>query len=212
MALLTDPGRVLTVKTYKRWDTNPDRVWVNTYEFVHQTAATLASIDDLVTGISIAEASFHYNKVEYDRAVVSTWVQDNLVEQAFSFKTINLEGLKGAKTPISTGVLDLRNVMQVNFNASTGRAGRRLYRGALQESDVAAANSGLWGTLEPALQTAVVNAFANMISRTGLFSGWIPCLFTVLAGDSATQLREIEGVSVKGATTRQLRRGTSNSG
>jgi hypothetical protein len=214
MASVLDPGILLRARVYKKWVTNNDRVWSNTYEFEAQGAADINQLTAFAGALANAEASFHYNQVEFDRVVVSTIVEEanNLGEE---FLTLPLSNLVGQKSPTSTGVLDLRNVLQVNFSTGLGRSGRRLYRGAIQESDVAAANSGLWGALGTTFDQTVLTAFAPMIAGTGAFVGYRPVLYSELSPNLSSPfplIRYITGVTVKGVTMRQLRRGTSNSG
>ena len=106
--------RPVVARVYKRWDTNPDRVWSNTYEFQANTPDIgLPDLVDLAGGLAAQERIFHYNKVEFDRVVLSTAYPENSYDPE-SFFTFNLEGLKGAKVPTTSGLLDLRNVLQVN--------------------------------------------------------------------------------------------------
>lgn len=126
-------NEVFTVRTYKSlygYD------WANTYELqVTDASVGRQGLEQAALAIVNAERVFHFTTVNFTRAVVSSYVPDSRPYNPSAFMTINLS-LYGQRSRGNSEVLTLHECVFVRFNAATGRAGKRFYRGCLTEGDV----------------------------------------------------------------------------
>lgn len=154
-------GEVFTVRIYKAAGGN---VWANTYEIqTINEGVTTGDLVDAAQEIVSAERAFHFEYVQFSRVVISTYVPDGTPYNPATFRTVDV-GLTGQRVYSSVQYLPLTTCVYAKFNASTGRTGKRFYRGCLDESDVDSVlvSHFIAGTRRDFIRTrldAIVNVF-----------------------------------------------------
>lgn len=124
-----------TIRIFKSWGGRyPDRRWVNNYE-VDSSVTGVAGLSAAAGAIAAAEKIIHLDLVNFLSATVSTWEPDGVPYNPDSFTTLELSGT-GSRATASQQSIDSNVALKVNFQPTTGRSGRRFYRGCLIETDV----------------------------------------------------------------------------
>ena len=196
MAMLSDGGPI-TVRIYKRKNTNPSFVWANTYEMT-QTApgSSAADFTDLANALASAEAQLHFISTEYLRAVVSTEVEDGKPYNPLSFIAVPL-GQLGQVDETGVQVEPLHMCLRVAFGTEFGRQGFRLYRNCLSEADVTSPGG------VPIIQFgALSDRFTAFQTAMAPFIMDNPQNNLVLASDG--NIRSVTSVSVAGVTVKKM--------
>lgn len=201
MPLIGAPaGTYVTLRIYKRLTANPSLVWANTYEF-HSTAnIAQTDVDDLVGAWSGFEQAMHLVGVHFDRAVVSTWVEDGTPYDPTSFITVPLS-LDGTR-PQPSDALSLNNVLFIRRQTDFGQNGKLFLRRCLVESEVNAAAGTLSLLNASALQIEVQGALAS--SGAGAYLGAGNGTFQAVMKSNLLLNREIQSLVVAGARVMQF--------
>lgn len=107
---------------------------MNNYE-VESAATGVASLAATASAIAAAEKIIHLDLVNFLSATVSTWEPDGTPYNPDSFTTVELAGV-GSRATASQQSVDSNVALKVNYQPTTGRSGRRFYRGCLIETDI----------------------------------------------------------------------------
>lgn len=206
---------LFSVRIYKRLIGRPDLVWANTYELraTASEANPSAKIQAVCRVLAAWEAKFHYNNVEFDRAIFSTLVPDGEPYDPGAFASVSVADIVGGKT-LGTGnsPLPLNICLLIRKQVSFGRAGRNLYRGALVEQDVSApaGSAVLDSAPQASIQAAVNGAITGpgIATNTGIFDALNQQgVDLVMAGNQlgvAGNIRSVLGLSVSGVVIKPV--------
>lgn len=205
-------NQVLTVTTFKRLSTAPDKVWHNTYEVAVTEAGS--AIDVRLPSLGVLFAAFeepiHLPDVEFVRTVVSTYVPDGEPYNPATFASYTNVGLVGVRDEeVAADRLPLEMCLRCTRNVNFGRRGMLLYRRALVKADV----ESIAG--KPALSGAALEYFENAIERNFNFGGTSANLETHLdelglnlvmaAGpEGDTNLRSVTAISPEGVSVKKM--------
>jgi hypothetical protein len=154
-------GEVFTYRIYKRLSTRPDRVWANTYEARAEGAITTADLLTLKSRLIAFEAELHFSNVEFDRTVISTWVEDGEPYNPNTFVALP-ETEVGSRAGVSG--TDLRICWLVRKQVASGRYGFCLYRQAIAQTDINAP-AGEYVFIDPSDYGTLISA---AITASGL--------------------------------------------
>lgn len=158
-----------TIRIFKSWAGRfAERRWVNNYE-VQSAALAVTDLSAMVTALANAEKNIHLDLVNFLSATVSTYEPEGPSYVPDSFTTIELAGV-GSRATASQQSVDSNVCLKVNFQAPTGRSGRRFYRGCLIESDVVGLGD-LTYTFEAA--SPVADAGAAMVAFKGALAPYL---------------------------------------
>lgn len=154
----------ITVRIYKRLSTAPNMVWSNTYELFKDPVGEVdfTEYQALAQRLASFEQDFHLTDVIFDRAVISTHVEDGEPYNPESFVTIPLGDVIGQRAGTSDP-MSLHNVLFVRKNVSFGRNGKLYYRRCLRESDVTSPAGVPRIDVSSPLYTEVATAFTTYI-------------------------------------------------
>lgn len=167
MATLLDSGNFyFTVRMYKKMATNPAIQWANTYEVYKKFTAALTADDyqDLVTNLLSFESAFHGNDVLFDRAVVSTFVEDGQPYNPESFITFPLMDTPGERSAAFGEFEPLNVVLFVRRSVPFGRNGKLYYRRVLVEAEVASPAGVARLTTGAGIHTEFANAYSTWLA------------------------------------------------
>ena len=148
-------NEVFTVRIYKRLE---GQEWANSYEVQATDASSdpTISIGLLRTWLVGLERSIHLTDVFFDRITISTYQPDSQPYDPTRFVSFPI--FEQGQRARSGDALSLAICLFVRREPGFGRAGKLLYRGALQEADVAGYRSGLLTASTNALQNAINTA------------------------------------------------------
>jgi hypothetical protein len=149
------------IRIYKRHLSNQERFWTNTYEFRNSTTKTdVINYIATINAITEFERKLHVGTTLFNRAVVSTWVEDGQPYNPASFAVVELNELPG--TRIAGGdQLPLNYVLNVKKSVEYGRSGRFQYRNVLQEQDVTSTSGTPQASNASNLRTLIQDALAT---------------------------------------------------
>jgi len=149
-------NEVFTVRIYKRLE---GQEWANSYEVQATDASSdpTVSIGLLRTWLVGLERSIHLTDVFFDRITISTYQPDSQPYDPTRFVSFPI--FEQGQRARSGDALSLAICLFVRREPGFGRAGKLLYRGALQEADVAGYRSGLLTASINALQNAINTAW-----------------------------------------------------
>jgi len=182
-------GELFTVRVYKTFGA---LFWANNYEFRARQDVPFAqtAIIDLVNQLVNLERPLYPSYIRLDRVVVSTYQPDSRPYNPDTFTTlpINLDGTattSGDAMPIEYCVFVRRVV-------ASGRPGKLLYRGVLDEASV--------GTL--GLRAVLTTTRRNQLQN--LFSTWfgafvasnVPFELVMISGQEDINVRVVQGLTV----------------
>jgi len=149
-------NEVFTVRIFKRLE---GQEWANSYEVQATDSASdpTIAIGNLRNWLVGLERSLHLTDVFFDRITISTYQPDSQPYDPTRFTSFPIfeTGLRGR----SGDALSLAICLFVRREPGFGRSGKLLYRGVLQEADVAGYRSGLLTASVNSLQTVVNNAW-----------------------------------------------------
>ena len=144
---------VFTVRIYKRLE---GQEWANSYEVqaTDNSSDPTIPIGNLRNWLVGLERAIHLSDVSFDRITISTYQPDSQPYDPTRFVSfpIFLQGQRAR----SGDALTLAICLFVRREVSFGRSGKLLFRGVLQEGDVAGYRS--------ALLTASINSLQNAIN------------------------------------------------
>lgn len=138
--LITEDAITVTIRIYKKLQSNPSQGWANTYEF-YKPSTVSGNVDnyqDLVTALMSFEQQFHLTDVLFDRAVVSTLIPDGEPYDPTTFITFPLLEATGLRSIPFDEAEPLNVVLFVRRLVPWGRTGKAYYRRCLGEGDVSA--------------------------------------------------------------------------
>lgn len=159
------------IRIYKELTTTPSPRWANTYEVRNEGGASMLHLLDAVQALYELERAMHLTDVRFDRAVLSTWIEDGTPYDPSSFTVIPL-GLEGTVVP-SGGALPLNVVLHIRRKVIFGRPGKVFWRRALGEGDIEAPagrvtlSAAAEGTIETRLAAAMVSSDAIEMTTEG---------------------------------------------
>lgn len=198
MANLFDSDQFyFTVRMYKKMSTNPQIVWANTYELFKKSNAVMTADEYqlLVTTLLGFESSFHAQDVLFDRAVVSTFVEDGEPYNPESFITFPLLDTAGERSAAFGEFEPLNLVLFVRRSVPFGRNGKLYYRRVVLEDEVASPAGVARLVTGAAIYTLFANSFSTYL--TGLTTGEDNLWALVMAATGQTP-RNITNLSVSG--------------
>jgi hypothetical protein len=182
-------GELFTVRVYKAFGA---LVWANNYEFraTQDVPFAQTAIFDLVNRLVDLERPLYPNYIRLDRAVVSTYQPDSRPYNPDAFTTvpINLFG----NAAFSTDAMPIEYCVFVRRVVASGRPGKLLYRGVLEENAV-----GTQG-----LRAVITSGRLNQLQN--LFSTWfgafiasnVPFELVMISGQENINVRVVQGLSV----------------
>jgi hypothetical protein len=150
-------GEVFTVRIYKRLE---GQEWANSYEVqaTDNSSDPAISIGNLRNWLVGLERSIHLTDVFFDRITISTYQPDSQPYDPTRFTSFPI--FEQGQRARSGDALSLAICLFVRREPGFGRAGKLLYRGALQEADVAGYRSGLLTASANSLQNAINTAWS----------------------------------------------------
>jgi hypothetical protein len=182
-------GELFTVRVYKNFGA---LLWANNYEFraTQDVPFAQTAIIDLVNQLTNLERPLYPNYIRLDRAVVSTYQPDSRPYNPETFTTLSIN-LPGTAT-FSSDAMPIEYCIFVRRVTASGRPGKLLYRGALQESDV-----GTLG-LRAVISASRVNALQTQFSQwyASFLSGQIPFELVMIGGQENINVRVVQGLAV----------------
>jgi hypothetical protein len=150
-------GEVFTVRIYKRLE---GQEWANSYEVqaTDNSSDPTISIGNLRNWLVGLERAIHLSDVFFDRITISTYQPDSQPYDPTRFVSfpIFLQGQRARSGDELTLAICLFVRRETNF----GRSGKLLYRGVLQEGDVAGYKSALLTASITTLQNAINTAWS----------------------------------------------------
>jgi hypothetical protein len=148
---------VFTVRIYKRLE---GQEWANSYEVqaTDNSSDPTIPIGNLRNWLVGLERAIHLSDVSFDRITISTYQPDSQPYDPTRFVSfpIFLQGQRAR----SGDALTLAICLFVRREVSFGRSGKLLYRGVLQEGDVAGYRSSLLTASINSLQNAINTAWS----------------------------------------------------
>lgn len=157
--LALDPGAVITLRIYKRLSTNPAIAWANMYELAIGSEGTDDSTYDAMVANFVAfEKAIHLADVEFDRAVVSSYVPDGTPYDPATFIVKPLSGL--GQRPLIQPPVSLHNCLFARREVAYGRAGKAFYRRCLYRTEVISPA----GTLALEAGAGITDAFDDALA------------------------------------------------
>jgi hypothetical protein len=165
-ALAPQSGEILKVTIVKNHVNDVSDKFVTGYEFetLVQDLGPL-NVESLVNAVVGFEVGMTRDSIQFDRAVVSTWVEEPGGYDPSQFVTFALSDTGSAAG--STSDLPLEACLLVRREVNSGRQGRLFLRGYLNESDVQSV-AGVWKLTDPteaqdSLDAAVSTGLASYI-------------------------------------------------
>lgn len=187
------------IRIFKSWGArDAERRWVNNYE-VEAGATPLTGLDAVAEAIADAERQIHYDAVQFLSATISTWSPDSVPYNPLTFRTIELAGT-GLPFVAAADAMDSNVCLLVKFSATTGRNGRRFYRGALLESDVEIGGDGKFRLEDASPQRTrftQAGGFAALLAPY-LAGGADPVTIVLAGANAAGVQREVVSVDIGG--------------
>jgi hypothetical protein len=183
-------GEIFTVRIYKRLE---GQEWANSYEVqaTDNSSDPTISIGNLRNWLVGLERAIHLAEVFFDRITISTYQPDSQPYDPTRFVSfpIFLPGQRARSGDALTLAICLFVRRETNF----GRSGKLLYRGVLQEGDVAGYRSALLTASITTLQNAINTAWSARPAfwRLVLASGT----------PTPTDVREVVNLGVSAFTT-----------
>jgi hypothetical protein len=168
------PSTNWTIRVFKSWvAADLTRAWVNNYELVSDVSRGPEEMVSVVNTIVAAEKGIHLTQVQFLQATVSTWENEPGTYDPLSFLTVPLSGAGGVTATAPSNPLDSNVCLFLRYQATTGRSGRRFYRGCLQEQDVDVGGDGRF----------IVAAAATWLGPTGgVITGFRTSMAPLLPG------------------------------
>lgn len=162
-------AEVFTVRIYKRLVGRQDLEWANSYE-LRATASNAdgpGALNDAVAALVGWEKNIHLSDVEYDRAVVSTYVPDGQPYDPTAFLSVPIVSTNGSRSLGGSQALPLQMCLLIRKQVAYGRNGRNLYRRCLIETEVAAFSGD--PVLEGAAQAALQERVNDLVGDGDIF-------------------------------------------
>jgi hypothetical protein len=180
---------VFTVRIYKRLE---GQEWANSYEVQAAVASSdpTIMIGNLQNWLIGLERSIHLTDVFFDRITVSTYQPDSQPYDPTRF--VSLPIFQQGQRARSGDALTLAICLFVRREVRFGRSGKLLYRGVLQEGDVAGYRSGLL--------TASINSLQNTINTAWSARPASWRLVMASGAPTPTDVREVVNLGVSALT------------
>ena len=181
---------VFTVRIYKRLE---GQEWANSYEVQAAVASSdpTIMIGNLQNWLIGLERSIHLTDVFFDRITVSTYQPDSRPYDPTRF--VSLPIFQQGQRARSGDALTLAICLFVRREVRFGRSGKLLYRGVLQEADVAGYRS--------ALMTQSINSLQNAINTAWSARPASWRLVMASGTPTPTDVREVVNLGVSAFTT-----------
>lgn len=152
-------GTYFTLRMYKRLTTNPALAWANTYEFVSLTVTTEGDVNTLIARTLLFEQALHLPSAQFDRAVLSSWVEDGEPYDPTTFITQPLSAV-GTRA-VAGDPLSLNYCLFLRRVTAFGQNGKLFLRRALTEGDITSPSGTPALNSAAALQAEVADAVAD---------------------------------------------------
>ena len=180
---------VFTVRIYKRLE---GQEWANSYEVQAAVASSdpTIMIGNLQNWLIGLERSIHLTDVFFDRITISTYQPDSQPYDPTRF--VSLPIFQQGQRARSGDALTLAICLFVRREVRFGRSGKLLYRGVLQEGDVAGYRSGLL--------TASINSLQNTINTAWSARPASWRLVMASGAPTPTDVREVVNLGVSALT------------
>jgi hypothetical protein len=182
-------GELFIVRVYKAFGALQ---WANNYEFRATQDVTFpqTAIIDLVDRLVDLERPLYPSYIRLDRAVVSTYQPDSRPYNPDTFTTIPINSQGTAS--FSSDAMPIEYCIFVRRVVASGRSGKLLYRGALQEADV-----GTLG-LRAVLTSSRVNQLQTQFSQwyASFLQSQVPFELVMIGGDENINVRVVQGLTV----------------
>jgi hypothetical protein len=183
-------NEVFTVRIYKRLE---GQEWANSYEVQATEASSdptivIGSLRNWLVGL---ERSIHLTDVFFDRITISTYQPDSEPYDPTTFTSFPI--FEAGQRARSGDALTLAICLFVRREPAFGRSGKLLYRGVLQEADVAGYRSGL--------MTASINSIQSSINTAWNARPAFWRLVMASGVPTPTDIREVLNLRVSAFTT-----------
>jgi len=182
-------GELFTVRVYKAFGA---LFWANNYEFRATQDVTFAQtvIFDLVNRLVDLERPLYPNYIRLDRAVVSTYQPDSRPYNPDTFTTVPINA-DGTAT-ISGDAMPIEYCVFVRRVVASGRPGKLLYRGVLDEGSVG--TLGLRAVLTTTRRNQLQNLFSTWFST--FITSNVPFELVMISGQENINVRVVQGLTV----------------
>lgn len=209
-------GERFVARIYKRLTTNPDQVWVNTYEMVARVGAAdgITASRNALGALVDWEQRFHLQTVQFYRSVMSTWLPDSEPYNPYNLLVDDFDPVSGARVVGTNDPMALNVGLSVRRDVLAGRQGRAFYRGVLTEGDVIAPAGSYVLTPEArASLQSLVNAAGSetgglngALQGTGLALALLPGRTDGIQDERIYTEMTVVGVSIKALNNRHFDR------
>jgi hypothetical protein len=173
--------------------------WSNTYHF--RLDADNASVEDpLLLSYAInllnGERTFHYNVVVFERAVISTWLEDEAgVDEIVRIVPNGSRGILAL--PADQSLYPLSNVLALSFAPISGRSSIKLYRGCVSYGNASITNGYI--TLNQNVRQGILDGLYNELNKNGTLQAMVVASMR----NGIFKGRSIFSVSILGVRERQ---------
>lgn len=192
-------GDRFVARVIKHLSTNPSNQWVNSYEFVANTAGDIADFVDLGTALVTFEQGIHTELVTFDRYTASTWEDDHVPYDPESFFSVSLSAT-GIRSDVPNEVEPLGMALRVNRQVVSGRFGNLFYRGALFENEVSSP-AGIPILSSPGtIQDNMTDVLASSGFGDYILPGPAIHLTLCMINANGTQVRNVTGLLATGVS------------
>jgi hypothetical protein len=182
-------GELFTVRIYKSFGA---LFWANNYEFraTQDVPFAQTAIIDLVNRLVDLERPLYPSYIRLDRAVVSTYQPDSRPYNPDTFTTVPISA-DGTAT-FASDAMPIEYCVFVRRVVASGRPGKLLYRGVLEENAV-----GTLG-LRAVIVTGRLNQLQSRLSTwfSTFIAGNIPFELVLISGQEDIRVRVVQGLSV----------------
>jgi hypothetical protein len=188
-------------RLWKHHNNNPAVKWVNTYEARFTALGSSEDLDSLLFGLAAFEATLLYTTATIEYGTISTWEEDGHPYNPDAFRTTTLN-LGGERDPGSAYVEDLRVVVYVRRDVSSGRIGKLELRNSVASTEVGTP-AGSFALLEPGdMQTLINSGISAGGLDTNFAGGSAQPHLAMIGAEQVT--RFITGFSVGGVSIVKL--------
>lgn len=131
------------IKIYKAFGGRTSNLqWSNSYFWDADGTVEESYWTDVVDALGVYEASFHSPQVNFMRAVVSTFTEEQ-VYNPLNLRVFELNAVGARNVPAGEQLLDLNLALKMKKLVGFGRAGTAFYRGCLNTGDVEVGAGGV---------------------------------------------------------------------
>lgn len=156
-------GEVFTLRVYKHLDIAVSQFWANTWEIRSRASGTITGLKAACQALVDFESELALDTTQFDRYVLSTYVEDGTPYNPSSFVSQPLS-TTGARTSGAAALqLPLNIVLFIRRDVLTGRTGKLYLRNVLEEGDV----NGRFGEIQLTSLATWVSRVSSALSGSG---------------------------------------------